>query len=64
VNRRRVPDLSPLRCAPSSWVLSLFANRPQGGATAKLKPFNYLPIKIKMPAMSATIPITIAPMPM
>jgi hypothetical protein len=25
---------------------------------------NYLPIKIKMPAMSATTPITIAPMPM
>jgi hypothetical protein len=30
----------------------------------RFEPLNYLPIKIKMPAMSATIPITIAPMPM
>jgi hypothetical protein len=31
---------------------------------AALKAVNYLPIKIKMPAMSATTPITIAPMAM
>jgi len=29
----------------------------------ELEPPNYLPIKIKMPAMSAKTPITIAPMP-
>lgn len=29
----------------------------------ELEPINYLPIKIKMPAMSAKTPITIAPMP-
>jgi hypothetical protein len=31
--------------------------------TPRAEPVNYLPIKIKMPASSATIPITIAPMP-
>ena len=30
----------------------------------ELEPISYLPIKIKMPAMSAKTPITIAPMPM
>lgn len=37
---------------------------PTGRWLAKLNALSYLPIKIKTPAISATTPITIAPIPM
>jgi hypothetical protein len=45
-------------------VIELYLGRYLISSLRELELINYLPIKIKMPAMSAKTPITIAPMPM
>ena len=49
---RRHSALCVVREPPTGWCLR-----------RNWEPLNYLPIKIKMPAVSATTPITIAPKP-